>query len=141
MTLQLKKRFLMQLLYKLKNNFAILVIALLLSSCSVIPDNLSCKFSEIDCYRFDYTSLDSFKDSVEDYSYEWSLADPSNALSNLIFTKDLSIHSLKDSKALIETSPENMFVLGQYLVERQKPREWLFESEQVFIRSWNKLSR
>ena len=141
MILQLKNRFLMQLLYKLKINLAILLIAFLLNSCSIISEDLSCKFTEIDCYRFDYTSIDNFKDSVEDHSYKWSLKDPSKALSDQILIKDLSIDSSQDSEDLIKTNPENMFVLGKYLISNQKPREWLFVAEQAFLRSWNKLSR
>ena len=131
----------MQLLYKLKINLAILLIAFLLNSCSIISEDLSCKFTEIDCYRFDYTSINHFRDSVEDHSLKWSLSDPSNALSGQILSKDLSINSIEDSEFLIESNPENMFVLGQYLIDNQKPREWLFVSEQAFLRSWNKLSR
>jgi hypothetical protein len=113
----------------------------LLSSCSVISDDISCQFTEIDCYRFEYTSIDTFKDSVEDYSYKWSLVDPSKALTDQILYKKLSINSSQDSEALIETHPENMFVLGNYLIDNQKPREWLFIAEQAFIRSFNSLVR
>ena len=74
-------------------------------------------------------------------SLKWSLSDPSNALSVQILSKDLSINSIEDSEFLIESNPENMFVLGQYLIDNQKPREWLFVSEQAFIRSFNNLGR
>jgi len=30
---------------------------------------------------------------------------------------------------------------GIYIKNNQKPREWLFIGEQVFLRSWNSLSR
>ena len=131
----------MRFLYKIKNVFFILLTSTFLSSCSVISEDLSCKFSEIDCYRFKYTSIDHFRDSVEDHSLKWSLSDPSNALSVQILSKDLSINSIEDSEFLIESNPENMFVLGQYLIDNQKPREWLFVSEQAFIRSFNNLGR
>ena len=71
------------------------------SSCSLISEELSCKFSEIDCSRFDYSSMDKFKDSVTEYAEKWSLKDPSNALLKLTVNKDLSIESSKDSESLI----------------------------------------
>ncbi len=131
----------MLLHYKIRNIFFIILASILLSSCSVISDDISCQFTEIDCYRFEYTSIDTFKDSVEDYSYKWSLVDPSKALTDQILYKKLSINSSQDSEALIETHPENMFVLGNYLIDNQKPREWLFIAEQAFIRSFNSLVR
>ena len=112
-----------------------------LSSCSVISDQLSCKFSEIDCYRFDYSSMDQFKDSVTKYAEKWSLKDPSNKLSQLTVNKNLLIKSAEDSENLITTYPEDIFILGRYISENHKPREWLFIGEQAFIRSWNSLSR
>ena len=112
-----------------------------LSSCSMISDQLSCKFSEIDCYRFDYSSMNHFKDSVTEYAEKWGLKDPSNALLKLTVNKDLLIESSKDSESLIETHPEDIFVLGRYISENHKPREWLFIGEQAFLRSWNNLNR
>ena len=112
-----------------------------LSSCSVISDQLSCKFSEIDCYRFDYSSMDQFKDSVIEHAEKWNLKDPSNVLSQLTVNKALSIESSKDSEALIAAYPEDIFVLGRYISKNHKPREWLFIGEQAFLRSWNKLNR
>ena len=112
-----------------------------LSSCSMISDQLSCKFSEIDCYRFDYSSIDKFKGSVKEYAEKWNLKDPSNVLSQLTANKDLSIESSRDSESLIESHPEDIFVLGLYISENQKPREWLFKGEQAFLRSWNNLKR
>ena len=116
-------------------------MTILLSSCSVISDELSCKFSEIDCYRFDYSSMDQFKDSVTEHAEKWSLKDPSIALSQLTTNKDLSIKSSKDSETLITAYPEDIFILGRYISENHKPREWLFVAEQAFIRSWNPLTR
>ena len=116
-------------------------MSIMLSSCSVISDQLSCKFSEIDCYRFDYSSMDQFKDSVTEHAEKWNLKDPSNALSQLTANKELSIKSSDDSEALITAYPEDIFVLGLYISENQKPREWLFLGEQAFLRSWNNLNR
>ena len=128
-------------LYKIKKHIFIVLMTIALSSCSVISEELSCKFSEIDCYRFDYSSMDQFKDSVTEYAEKWSLKDPSNALLKLTTNKDLSIESSKDSESLIETHPEDIFVLGRYISENHKPREWLFIGEQAFLRSWNNLKR
>jgi len=127
--------------YKIKNLFLILLTFVVVSSCSVISDDISCQFTEVDCYRFDYTSIETFKDSVENHSYKWSLSDPSKALSKQIIIQDLSINSFQESEVFIENHPESMFVLGSFLIENQKPREWLFVSEQAFIRSFNNLGR
>ena len=131
----------MRFLYNIKYIFFILIVSINLSSCSVISDDISCQFTEINCYRFEYTSIDRFKDSVESHSYKWSLSDPSKVLSDQVLIKDLSINSLNASEALIEANPESMFVLGSYIIENQKPREWLFIAEQAFIRSFNNLGR
>mgnify|MGYP003991643597 FL=1 len=131
----------MRFLYNIKYIFFILIASINLSSCSVISEDISCQFTEINCYRFEYTSIDRFKDSVESHSYKWSLSDPSKVLSDQVIIKDLSINSLNASEALIEANPESMFVLGSYIIENQKPREWLFVAEQAFIRSFNNLGR
>ena len=87
------------------------------------------------------TSIDNFKDSVTEYASQWNLQDPSGALSNLTINKELSINSSKDSELLIETNPEDIYVLAKYITGNQKPREWLFLAEQAFLRSWNNLNR
>jgi len=128
-------------LYKIKKHIFIVLISIVISSCSVISEELSCRFSEIDCYRFDYSSMDQFKDSVTEYVEKWSLKDPSIALSKITTNKNLSIKSAEDSEALITAYPEDIFVLGRYISENHKPREWLFIGEQAFLRSWNNLNR
>ena len=128
-------------LYKIKKHILIVLMSLVISSCSVISEELSCKFSEIDCYRFDYSSMDQFKDSVTEYAEKWSLKDPSNALSQLTVNKNLSIKSAEDSENLITTYPEDIYILGRYISENHKPREWLFIGEQAFLRSLNNLNR
>ena len=128
-------------LYKIKKHIFIVLMTITLSSCSVISEELSCKFSEIDCYRFDYSSMDQFKNSVTEYAEKWSLKDPSIALSKVTANKNLSIKSAEDSEALITAYPEDIFILGRYISENQKPREWLFIGEQAFLRSWNNLNR
>jgi len=127
-------------LYKLKNKFLILSI-MIVSSCSIISDELSCKFSEINCYRFNYSSIENFRDSVTEHASKWDLKDPSSALSNLTINKELSIKSSNDAEELILTNPEDIYVLARYITENQKPREWLFVAEQAFLRSWNNLNR
>ena len=131
----------MQSLYKIKKHIFIILMSIAISSCSMISDQLSCKFSEIDCYRFAYSSIGEFKDSVIEYAEKWNLKDPSIALSKITTNKDLSIESAKDSESLIETHPEDIFVLGRYISENHKPTEWLFLGEQAFLRSWNNLNR
>ncbi|MCH2262240.1 MAG: hypothetical protein MK386_03350 [Candidatus Thioglobus autotrophicus] len=128
-------------LYKINKHIFIVLMTITLSSCSVISEELSCKFSEIDCYRFDYSSMDQFKYSVTEYAEKWSLKDPSIALSKLTANKNLSIKSAEDSETLITAYPEDIFILGRYISENHKPREWLFIGEQAFLRSWNNLNR
>ena len=127
-------------LYKLKNKFLILLM-MIVSSCSIISDDLSCKFSEIDCYRFNYSSIEDFRDSVTEHASKWNLIDPSDALSNLTINKELSIKSSNDAEGLISTNPEDIYVLARYITENQKPREWLFVAEQAFLRNLNNLNR
>ena len=85
--------------------------------------------------------MDQFKNSVTEYAEKWSLKDPSIALSKLTANKNLSIKSAEDSENLITTYPEDIYILGRYISENHKPREWLFIGEQAFLRSWNKLNR
>ena len=127
-------------LYKLKNKFLILLM-MIVSSCSIISDELSCKFSEVDCYRFNYSSIEKFRDSVTEHASKWDLKDPSDALSNLTINKELSIKSSNDAEELISTNPEDIYVLARYITENQKPREWLFLAEQAFLRNLNNLNR
>ena len=130
----------MLLLYKIKNKVLLSFLVITLSSCSVVSEELlSCKFSEIECYRFDYSSIDNFKDSVDEYSQQWSLSDPSSALSGLTINMELSINSSIEAENLIIESPESIYALGIYIKNNQKPREWLFIGEQAFLRSWNSL--
>jgi hypothetical protein len=131
----------MLLFYKFKYKILLSFLVIALSSCSVIYEELSCKFSEIDCYRFDYSSLDNFKGSVVEYSQQWSLSDPTNALTKITLKEGLSINSSVEAENLILESPENIYALGIYIKNNQKPREWLFVAEQAYLRSWNGLGR
>ena len=98
----------MLLFYKFKYKILLSFLVIALSSCSVISEELSCKFSEIDCYRFDYSSIDNFKDSVDEYSLQWSLSDPTNALTKITLKEGLSINSSVEAENLILESPENI---------------------------------
>jgi len=131
----------MLLLYKIKIKIFLYFLIITLSSCSVISEELSCKFSEIDCYRFDYSSIDNFKDSIDEYSLQWSLSDPTNALNKLTPKEELSINSSVEAENLIIERPESIYALGVYIKNNQKPREWLFVAEQAYLRSWNSLVR
>ena len=131
----------MLLLYKIKNKVLVSFLVIALSSCSVISEDLSCKLSEIECYRFDYSSIDNFKDSVDEYSQQLGLGNPSSILSGLTKNMELSINSSIDAENLILESPESIYALGIYIKNNKKPREWLFIGEQAFLRSWNSLSR
>ena len=131
----------MLLFYKFKYKILLSFLVIALSSCSVISEELSCKFSEIDCYRFDYSSINNFKDSVDEYSLQWSLSDPTNALTKITPKEGLSINSSVEAENLILESPESIYALGIYIKNNQKPREWLFVAEQAYLRSWNSLDR
>lgn len=131
----------MLLFYKFKYKILLSFLVIALSSCSVISEELSCKFSEIDCYRFDYSSIDNFKGSVVEYSLQWSLSDPTNDLSKITPKEWLSINSSVEAENLILESPESIYALGIYIKNNQKPREWLFVAEQAYLRSWNSLGR
>ena len=131
----------MLLFYKFKYKILLSFLVIALSSCSVIYEELSCKFSEIDCYRFDYSSIDNFKGSVIEYSQQWSLSDPTNALTKITPKEGLSINSSGEAENLILVSPESIYALGIYIKNNQKPREWLFVAEQAYLRSWNSLGR
>ena len=131
----------MLLFYKFKYKILLSFLVIALSSCSVISEELSCKFSEIDCYRLDYSSIDNFKGSVVEYSQQWSLSDPTNALTKITPKEELSINSSVEAENLILESPESIYALGIYIKNNQKPREWLFVAEQAYLRSWNSLVR
>ena len=123
-----------------------------ISACFLDPsllyrDEFSCHnlapdiYIPINCYRFDYSSMGQFKNSMTEHAYRHNLNDPSNALSKLTTNKDISIESGKDSEALIKAYPEDIYILGRYIIKNQKPREWLYIGEQAFLRSWININR
>ena len=121
-----------------------MLLCAFLTSCSQISNSditLSCKSSEINCYRFSYDTIDKFKSSVYEYSKEWDLLNPENVLSTIYLDTDLTIENSDDAVKLIESNPKMIFSIGKYVESHNKPREWIFLSEQAFIRSWNSLKR
>jgi len=120
------------------------IIILNLTSCSAVStktQSLSCNASEIDCYRYDYSSIKNFKNSYTQYLSKWNTKVPVHVLSHIVEDKKLSVVSLKDAEKLILTNPKDIFVLGKYIEKQRKPREWLFVAEQAFLRSWNNPNR
>ena len=104
-------------------------------------EELSCEFPEIECYRYNYSSIDNFKNSYIQYSSKWNTKVPTHVLSNIVEDKKLFITSLRDAEKLILTNPNDIYVLGKYIEKQRKPREWLFVAEQAFLRSWNNSNR
>ena len=104
---------------------------------------LSCEEQGIDCYRFDYATINSFKNSVTHYAERWQLSSPSPALSKLMNNETFqpTIDSIDNAVLWAESNPEQIYAFGRYVEREQKPREWLFVAEQAFIRSWNNILR
>ena len=139
--LHLKVSFHILLLSKVKNKLLFTFTAIILSACSVALEELSCELPEIDCYRYDYSSIDNFKNSLIQHSYKWNKKVPTHVLSHIVEHKKLFITSLRDAEKLIITNPNDIYVLGKYIEKQRKPREWLFVAEQAFLRSWNNSNR
>ena len=104
---------------------------------------LSCEQQWIDCYRFDYATINSFKESVTHYAERWQLSSPSPALSKLMNNETFqpTIDSIDNVILWAESNPEQIYAFGRFVEREQKPREWLFVAEQAFIRSWNNILR
>ena len=132
---------------KIKHQLVFTFIALLLSSCSVttessaLTEELSCSIPEIECYRFNYSSLQGFKNSYIQHLSKWNKKVPTTVLSDLLENKKIFVSSLKGAEALILTNPNDIYVLGKYIKKEQKPREWIFAAEQIFFGSWNSFQR
>ena len=137
----MKVSFYILLISKVKNKLLFTFTAIILSACSVAHKELSCELPEIDCYRYDYSSINNFKTSLIQHSSKWNKKVPIDVLSHIVEDKKLSIISLRDAEKLILTNPNDIFVLGKYIEKRRKPREWLFVAEQAFLRSWNNSNR
>ena len=121
-----------------------ILISFVITSCSIVEGNankLSCDTLEIDCYRFNYKSLEGFKESVNTYSVKWSLSNPKDILPKIKNTQNINITTLDGGVSLIKSNPEYIYALGQYIENKNISREWLFLSEQEFIRIWNHLGR
>ena len=104
---------------------------------------LSCEQPEINCYRFDYSSISTFRESITDHAEHWKLDSPQSALTTLVRSQafDPNIDSINTVGLLIERNPEYIFAFGQYIERENNPREWLFIAELAFIRSWHSTLR
>jgi hypothetical protein len=128
---------------KIKHQLVFTFIALLLSSCSVttessaLTEELSCSIPEIECYRFNYSSLQGFKNSYIQHLSKWNKKVPTTVLSDLLENKKIFVSSLEEAEELILKNPNDIYVLGNFIENNLKPREWLFIGEQAFLRSWN----
>lgn len=100
---------------------------------------LSCNV-DINCDRFDYTSVDSFNQSVIDYAEKWNLNNP-NYILYKVNKVSITVNSINDGLALIKESPELIYSMGKYIEVSGKPKEWQYVFEQSFIRSFNNLKR
>lgn len=128
----------------MNRSVSLLLLSVALLSCAFAGDNtdeLSCNNSEINCYRFSYVSFDEFSRTVSSHAMKWSLSNPLKALAEMAKDSPININSASEANVLITSQPELIFLVGQFIETHNKPREWLFISEQAFIRSWNNLSR
>lgn len=111
----------------------------------VVPNKLlvenSCKPGELDCHRFDYATPTGFLNSVVNYAYDNSMDLPIEILSILTIDVFIQVESLEHAENIIDTNPEHMLILGQRIIRKDMPYEWLFAAEQAFLRSWSNLSR
>lgn len=130
-----------QLPSKAITGLIVICAVIAINSCSLVIDDLSCNATEIDCYRYDYTSIDNYKESLINHSSQWNVKVPNNVLSNIIEYKDISVNSSYEAESIILINPFKIFTLGQYIEKKQKPREWLYVAEQAFIRSWTQMEK
>lgn len=111
--------------------------------CDQVIGDLSCDQQEIDCYRFDYDSIESFNKSVIRHADRWHLSSPVTALSRVQPEKKWffpEVDSIENANCFIEQYPEKIYAFGRYVDKKRKPRVWLYIAEQAFLRSWNPLS-
>ena len=111
-------------------------------NCDHVVGDLSCDQQEIDCYRFDYNSLENFRKSVIRHADRWHLSSPTAALSRVHLEKNWifpEVDSIENASCVIEQHPEKIYAFGQFVEREKKRREWLYVAEQAFLRSWNLL--
>ena len=101
----------------------------------------SCIPGETDCHHFDYSTPTAFLDSVVNYAYKNSMEIPIEILSSLTINAFIQVESLQQAKGIIELNPEHILILGQRIIKKDMPYEWLFAAELAFLRSWSNLSR
>ena len=103
------------------------------------PTESSCTPGAIDCHHFDYLDPVTFLDSIINYAHKNSIAVPFEILSNLTMDAFIQIESLEQAEGIIENNPEHILILGQQIIRQDKPYEWLFAAERVFLRNWSNL--
>jgi|TARA_B100002003_G_scaffold44290_1_gene39648 hypothetical protein len=101
----------------------------------------SCVAGETDCHRFDYSSPVGFLNSVVNHAHKNSMAVPIEILSNLTIDAFIQVESLEQAEEIIGLNPEHMLIIGQRIIKKDMPYEWLFAAEQAFLRSWSNLGR
>jgi hypothetical protein len=103
-------------------------------------NELSCNV-DIDCYRFDYTSVEKFKESIATYANKWHLNSPRYALYKVSSFAPVKVNSIADGLTLIKENPGLIYSMGKYIESNNKPKEWQYVFEQSFIRGFNNLKR
>jgi hypothetical protein len=48
---------------------------------------------------------------------------------------------MEQAEEIIGLNPEHMLIIGQRIIKKDMPYEWLFAAEQAFLRSWSNLGR
>ena len=100
-----------------------------------------CIAGETDCHRFDYSTPVGFLNSVVNYAHKNSMAVPIEILSNLTIDAFIQVESMEQAEEIIGLNPEHMLIIGQRIIKKDMPYEWLFAAEQAFLRSWSNLGR
>jgi len=117
----------------------ITLLCFTLFSLNSLSKELSCNV-DINCERFDYTSVDRFNQSVVNYVEKWSLKNPDYVLYE-VNDNPVEVSSMSECLILIRKSPELIYSMGKYIEGSDKPKEWQYIFEQSFIRSFNSLKR
>ena len=121
-------------------NKIIVSLCVTLFALSSYSNELSCD-SNINCDRFDYTSIKNFSQSVINYSEKHYLNSPSYALYKVDSQATVKVSTITDGLILIKENPGLIYSMGRYIENNNKPKEWLYVFEQAFIRSFNSLKR
>jgi|APSaa5957512622_1039677.scaffolds.fasta_scaffold275780_1 hypothetical protein len=103
-------------------------------------NELSCDM-DINCDRFEYTSVERFKQSVIDYAEKHHLNSPGYVLHSVSDIALVKVKSMADGLIIIEENPGLIYSMGRNIESSNKPKEWRYAFEQSFIRSFNSLKR